>query len=134
MIDFVTNIIGVRVLLITVAILLLTAIGLGVAVEIQGTRLDTAHAKNTTLTVQLQGLGNQITAQNGAIDQMLANAATAADHLKTAEAAAGRIRVITQDRIQYVQLAAIPVTCPEAVSWGALHAIEIGTRWQEATP
>ena len=38
--------------------------------------------------------------------------------------------VVTQERIEYVQSAAIPSTCPEAVTWGAAHAVEIGRRWE----
>jgi hypothetical protein len=112
--------------------LLMISIGLGVTVEIQGSRLDAAKAKNETQAVQLQALGNQIVGQNAAVDQMLANAAKQAERIHSAEAAAGRIQVVTQERIQNVQLAAIPTSCPEAVIWGATHAIEIGKRWEAA--
>ena len=134
MIDFITNYIGIRALAVIVAILLIIAVWCGICLNIKADRLDAANARNATLTVQLQQVGNQIKAQNVAVDQMLANAAVAAERLKAAQVAAGKIEIVTQERIQYIQLAAIPVTCPEAVTWGALHAIEIGTRWQEATP
>ena len=131
MIDLVTNIIGVRALLIISAALLLICLGLGVTVEIQSARLDAAKAENKTQTVQLQAMGNQVAVQNAAVDQLLANAAKQWDRLKAAEAAAGKIEVITKERIEYIERAAIPATCPEAVTWGAAHATEIGKRWEQ---
>jgi len=130
MIDLVANIIGLRGLLIICAVLLLGCGGLGIAVEIQGSRLDAAQAKTQVQAVQLQSLDNQVTAQNAAVDQMLANAAKQADRLKAAEQKAARTRVVTRDRIRYVDRAVIPATCPEAITWGAGHAIEIGRRWE----
>lgn len=133
MIDFITKYIGIRALMVVVATLLIIDAWLGFSLGIKSARLDSANAKNATLTVQLQDVGKQIAAQNGAIDQMLDNAAKAADRLHAAEAEAGKVQVITEERIQYVQEAAIPVECPEAITWGAGHAIEIGKRW-EVTP
>lgn len=133
MIDSITKIITLRGLLIIAGFLVVVDIGQCSALKIQGARLGTAIAEKQTLTVQLKETGNQVKAQNGAIDQMLDNAAKAADRLHAAEAEAGKVQVITRERIQYVQEAAIPVECPEAVTWGAGHAIQIGKRW-EVTP
>jgi len=125
---------GIQILLYAIAALIVVCLCLGAVADLQVARLDTAKAEKQTLAVQLQGLGNQVAAQNGAVDQMLANAAKAAERLKAAQIEAGKVRVVTQERIQYVQLAAIPTACPEAVTWGATHAVEIGKRWQEAAP
>jgi uncharacterized protein YoxC len=131
MIDIITNIIGLRGLLIIAAALLFACIGLTAALDIKCARLDTVKAEKQTLSDQVQGLGNQVAAQNAAVDQMLANAARQYDKLKAAELKAVQVRVVTQERIQYVQAATIPTTCPEAVAWGAAHAIEIGLRWTQ---
>lgn len=129
-IDTIIETLGARWLLSVAIALLILAITMSVTIEIQSAKLEAAVAKNTTLTVQLQDVGKQITAQNGAIDQMLDNAAKAADRLHAAEVEAGKVRIVTQERIQFIEHSEIPVTCPEAVTWGAGHAIEIGKRWE----
>lgn len=131
MIDAIITALGGRVLLFTAVELLALCLVLGIDLKIQSNRLDIAQAMNKVQAVQLQGFGDQIAAQNTAVDQLLANAAAQQAHLRAAEAAAGQVRLITQDRIRYVDRAAIPSACPEAVTWGAAHAIEIGRRWEQ---
>lgn len=132
MIDIITNALGARAMLFIIVILLLAFFGVSGMAAIQSARLDTAKAEKQTLTDQLQTLGKQVKAQNAAVDQMLANAAKAAERLKAAEAEAGQVEIITQERIEYIEHSQIPATCPEAVIWGATHAIEIGKRWEAA--
>jgi hypothetical protein len=120
---------GIQAMLYACAGLLIACIGLSAAVKIQGGRLDAVRAQNATLTVMVKSLGNQVTAQNSAVDQMLANAARQAERVSAAERAAAQVKEVTQERIGYVEQAAIPTACPEAVTWGAAHAIGIGKRW-----
>lgn len=134
MIDTLAKIVGVRALLILIALLIIGNIGQGVALKIQSVRLATANAKNETKTAQMEILGNELSAQDSAIDQMIANAAQQDKRLKTAQAAAGKVQVITKERIRYLQTAVIPTSCTDAITWGALHAVEIGKQWEEATP
>jgi len=129
MIDMITNIIGVRALALIAAALLIACISLGVIVKLQDARLATVKAEKQTLTVQLHGVGDQIEAQNAAVNQLLANAAKAANDFQRALVAASHVRWVTKERIQYVTKAVIPVACPDAVTWGATHAIQIGRRW-----
>ncbi len=134
MIDGIINIIGTRTLLIMSALILIINIGLDVTVRSLRTRLDTVNSNNAILSVELEILGEKTVAQNNAVDQLLANAAAQQDRLRVAEKRAGQIQVITEERVQYVERAAIPATCPEAVTWGAEHAVEIGKHWQDEKP
>jgi hypothetical protein len=129
-IDTIINAVGGRALLIIVAALMVVLIALSVRNGILSVRLDAAQAKNKTQTVQLAAIGQQISAQNNAVDQMLANAAQQAERLKAASAAAGKVQDITGQRIKYVDRAAIPTACIEAITWGAGHAVEIGRQWE----
>jgi len=131
MIDVIINALGGRVLLFAAAGLLLLSMGLSVAFEVQSSRLDTARAEKQVDKTRLQVAGGQIAAQNAAVDQMLRNAQVQADRLHAAEAAASQAQVVTQERIQYVDRAAIPTVCPDAVAWGVNHAVEIGKRWEQ---
>lgn len=130
MIDLVINALGARVLLFVSVGLLVVCIIMGAAVEIQGSRLQAARADNTTQKIKIQSMGKQITAQNSAVDQMLANAAAQHDRLQAALIRAAQVEVVTKERIRYVETAAIPTACPEAIAWGAEHAREIGRRWE----
>jgi hypothetical protein len=132
MLELIITTIGVRTIAILAALLLIINIALGVTLKILSARLDVATAKTLTQTVQLQTLGDQITAQNGAVDQMLANAAASAGRIKTATTKAARVESITRDRIEYIEHSEIPAPCPDAIKWGAKHAIEIGKRWEAA--
>jgi len=59
--------------------------GFGAAWTVQGWRLDAARAETEVCTVKLGALGNQIEAQNGAVEELQKKAAAA--RAKSAQAA-----------------------------------------------
>ena len=124
MLDFVTNIIGVRVLLILIAILSVLNVYQGVELKIQRSRVDVAEAKNTVL-------GDKLTTQNQAIEDWKQTAIYQAQTAREAALKAEKIRTVTVERVQTVTLAAVPVSCPEAIKWGSEQAIEFNKRWEE---
>lgn len=108
--------------MIIAAALLLICIGLGVTVEIQAARLDAAQARQ-------ESLGDKLATQNRAVTAWKAEAAKQTERVKIAAKRAEKVRTVTVERIRTVTVAAIPSTCPEAVKWGAEHAIEFNKRW-----
>ena len=123
MIDLITNIIGVRALLIVTAALLAVCIGLGVTVRIQSAQLDAAQARQ-------ESLGEKLATQNRAVSQWKAEANKQAARVQEAAKRAERVRTVTIERVRTVTVAAIPPACPDAVKWGAERALEFNKRWE----
>ena len=121
---------GISVMYGVVVVALASCLAMGICLKINSGRLETARAKNDTLSVQLHSLGDQVTTQNAAIDQMLANAASHAERMHRAELAARNVRIITNERANYIARSVIPPACADAVTWGTHHAAEIGARWK----
>ncbi len=115
---------GLQALLYAAAALLIACIGLGITVEIQSARLDAAKARQAAL-------GDKIVAQNQAITAWKAEADKQAQRVQEAARKAEKVRTVTAMRIRTVSVAAIPTACPDAVTWGAEHALEFNKRWEE---
>jgi len=115
---------GLQALLYAAAVLLIACIGLGVTVEIQGAKLDAAKARQAAL-------GDKITAQNQAITAWKAEADKQTQRVHETARKAEKVRAITALRVRTISVAAIPTACPDAVTWGAEHALEFNKRWND---
>jgi len=93
-------------------------------VEIQNAKLDAAKARQAAL-------GDKIAVQNQAITTWKAEADKQAQRIHEAARKAEKVRTVTAIRIRTVSVAAIPSTCPDAVKWGAEHALEFNKRWND---
>jgi len=127
--DFLVNLItrspwGLQALLYAAAVLLIACIGLGVTVEIQDSKLDAAKA-------QQAALGDRIATQNQAITAWKAEADKQTQRVNEAARTAEKVRTVTALRVRTVSVAAIPTACPDAVKWGAEHALEFNKRWED---
>ncbi len=115
---------GLQALLYAAAALLIACIGLGVTVDIQSARLDTAKARQAALA-------NKIATQNQAITTWKAEADKQTQRIHEAARKAEKVRTVTAMRVRTVSVAAIPTACPDAVKWGAEHALEFNKRWTQ---
>jgi len=115
---------GLQALIYVTAALLIICIGLGVTVEIQSARLDAAKARQDVL-------GDKLATQNRAVTIWKAEADKQAQRVKEAAKKAERVRTVTVERVRTVTVAAIPPACPDAVKWGAEHALEFNKRWED---
>jgi len=115
---------GLQALLCAAAVLLIACIGLGVTVEILGVRLDAAQARQAALA-------DRIATQNQAITAWKAEADKQAQRVREAARKAEKVRTVTALRVRTISVAAIPTACPDAVTWGAKHALEFNKRWEE---
>ena len=102
MIDLITNIIGVRALLIVTAALLAVCIGLGVTVRIQSAQLDAAQARQ-------ESLGEKLATQNRAVSQWKAEANKQAARVQEAAKRAERVRTVTIERVRMLSNGALSV-------------------------
>jgi len=115
---------GLQAVLYTAAALLIACIGLGVTVKIQSTRLEAAKA-------QQAALGDRIATQNQAITAWKAEADKQAQRIHETARKAEKVRTVTALRVRTISVAAIPTECPDAVTWGAEHALEFNKRWTQ---
>lgn len=130
MVDVIINAVGGRVLLYISAALLIACIGLGVAVEIQGSRLTVSRADVKRLEAEKGTLAEKILAQNLAVLDWKAKAEEQAQRVKAAQAQAEKVRTITIERVREVTVATIPPACPDAVRWAAEWGIAFNKRWE----
>lgn len=115
---------GLQTLIYVAGGLLIICIGLGVTVEIQSTRLDAAKARETAL-------GDKLATQNRAVATWKAEADKQAERAREAARKAEKVRTVTVERVRTITVATIPPACPDAVKWGAEHALEFNNRWED---
>ena len=126
MIDIIINALGGRVLLCACVALLVISIGLGVTVKIQSAQLDAAKARQ-------ESLGDKLASQNRAVATWRAEADRQVIAAKAAVKRSRKVRTVTLERIRTITVAAIPPSCPDAIVWGAEHALEFHKRWTQET-
>lgn len=124
--------VALQALLYTCAGLLLICIGLGVAVEIQSTRLTAANATIGKLQAEKKSLGDQIITQNRAVEQWKAEADKQAQRAVDAAQKAETVRTVTVERVREVTVAAIPQSCPESDGWLINWGLQFNARWEAA--
>jgi len=127
--SFIVNLItrspwGLQAVLYATAVLLIACIGLGVTVEIQSAKLDAAKARQAAL-------GDKITVQNQAVAAWKAEADKQTQRVHEAARKAEKVRTVTALRVRTISVASIPTACPDAVTWGAEHALEFNKRWTQ---
>jgi hypothetical protein len=115
---------GAQALLYAVAALLVVCISLGVTTEIQSERLDAYKARQ-------ESLGEKLAAQNKAVAAWKTEADKQAARVLESAQKAEKVRTVTVERVRTVTVAAIPAACPDAVVWGAEHALEFNRRWED---
>lgn len=122
--------VALQALLYTCAGLLLICIGLGVAVEIQSTRLTAANATIGKLQVEKKSLGEQISTQNRAVELWKGAAVYQAQRAEDAAKKAEQIRTVTVERVREVTVASIPQSCPESDGWLINWGLQFNARWE----
>lgn len=124
--------VALQALLYTCAGLLLICIGLGVAVEIQSSRITAANATIGKLQAEKKSLGDQISTQNRAVEQWKGAAVYQAQRAEDAAKKAEKIRTVTVERVREVTVAAIPQSCPDADAWAIGWGLQFNARWEVA--
>lgn len=112
-----------RVLLYACATLALVAGILWFSLTVVCKERDAAIADRTALTAKLE-------LQNAAVKQWQKEAVAQAALTAAAVAEAGKVKVITRERVERILEAPVPSTCPEAVLWGTVEGTKQAAEWR----
>lgn len=112
-------------------ILLYVCYGLLVIALIEGIFLVIIKKDRDLATANGKVLGVKLEMQNQAVRQWQKEAAAQKELTAAAVAEAGKIQVVTRERVERILAAPVPSTCPEAVLWGAVEGAKQGAEWEK---